>query len=318
MQCTYSLSQPRVSSRGFPLVGIVIVNYNGTDDTMECLGSLRQLTYPRYRIYLVDNGSTPSPEPLVAQRYPEVVILRLPTNRGFAPGSNAGIREALRDGADYVWLLNNDTVVDPAALSELVRGVESDRRYGVAGSMILRYREPQIIDHAGGRIVPWWGLGTHLGAGQQANGSHGDVRIVDYVTGASLLAKRAVIEAAGLLSEDYFLYYEDTEWCVKVRALGWKVVYVPTSRIYHKVGHSVQSVPTQATYYFARNSLLFVRRNYPWWLPLAVLWWPRRFLLNHMLKRRWKNVMAGLRGLRDAIPLLLRPAPSRPVASGQD
>ena len=281
------------------LVGIVIVNWNGTADTLECLDTVSRLEYTPYRVYVVDNGSSSSCAPDVRSRYPNVEVLELSDNRGFAGGCNVGIGRALADGAQYVWLLNNDTVVESSTLSELVEVLESDSACGIAGSKVLRFDERAIIDHAGGIVFPWWGSARHRGAGEEDRGQYDRVEPVDYVTGCSLLVRRAVVDSVGLLPEVYFLYFEETEWCVRAGRLGWRVLYAPRSRVYHKVGHSVGRGTPLVTYYFARNSLLFIKRNFPTALPLSLLWWPRYFLLNNLFKRRTKNLASALRGLRD-------------------
>lgn len=280
-------------------VGIVVVNWNGTDDTLECLASLNSLSYANYTVYVVDNGSTVSCKGAVESQYPGTQVIELPENRGFAGGVNAAVKIALGDGARYLWLVNNDAVVEPATLTELVKIAEADPRCGIVGCKVLKYGRNSVLDHAGGRIMPWLGRAEHIGMGEEDRGQYDAVRAVHYVTGCSILAKREVFEEVGLLPEDYFLYWEETEWCVRASRRGWKVLYCPTARVYHKVAHTVGQGSPRVTYYFARNSLLFVRRNFPCLLPLAVFWWPRYFLVNHLVKRRHEHLLHAIAGLRD-------------------
>jgi len=282
-----------------PLIGIIILNWNGTADTLECLRSTTKLIDVNYRIYVIDNGSTTSCKEEVQSAFPFVNFVELPENRGFAGGVNVGIKVALADGADYVWLLNNDTVVEKATLRNLLKIAEMHPCFGIIGSKVLRYDNRAIIDHAGGKLYPWIGKTKHIGSGETDLGQYNSIRAVDYVTGCSLLAKRSVIEEVGLLPEIYFLYFEETEWCVRASRNGWKIIYATESRVYHKVGNSIGKESPRIAYYFARNSLLFIRRNFPLLLPLSILWWPLYFAINHIIKQRFCHLKCALSGLCD-------------------
>ena len=289
-----------------PLIGIVILNWNGTADTLECLESVTKLVDANYRIYIIDNGSVKSCKQEVLSAYPSVNVIELPINRGFAGGVNVGIKAALADRADYVWMLNNDTVVERWTLQNLLKVAETDPSYGIIGSKILRYDNRSIIDHAGGKIYPCMGRIKHIGSGKRDLSQYNSIRVVDYVTGCSLLAKRPVIEESGLLPEIYFLYFEETEWCIKASRRGWKVVYAPESRVYHKIAKSIGQKSALTTYYFARNSLLFIQRNFPLLLPMAIFWWPRYFVINHLMKMRIKHLKYALMGLHDFFSVYAR------------
>lgn len=280
-------------------VGIVIPNWNGTQDTLECLESLKGLVYANHRVYVVDNGSATPCADSIRASFPSVEVIRLDRNLGFAGACNVGIRQALADGAQYVWLLNNDTAVDANALTAMVEAAEDDPYCGIVGSKILYYDNPNIINHAGGRIRPWIGRCEHIGCGTLDGGQFDNIAEVDYVTGCSLLAKKAMIEEVGLMDEDYFLYWEETDWCLRARRKGWRVKYAPHSRVYHKVSRGLGRASLVTTYYWARNSLLFFHRHYPWLQALSLLWWPRWFVVNNLLKGRWPQLRMALAALRD-------------------
>lgn len=280
-------------------VGIVILNWNGTEDTLECLGSLQQLNYTNYIVYVIDNGSSVPCTEAVKTSFPQVQVIELSENLGFAGGCNIGIRQALADGAEYVWLLNNDTVVDPNALTAMVEVAENDSRCGIVGSKILYYDKPKVINHAGGRIHPWLGRSEHIGCGEIDRGQFDKVRQVDYVTGCSLLAKKTMIESVGFMDEAYFLYWEESDWCIRAKQKGWQIKYAPRSVVYHKISQSLGQKSPIMTYYMARNTLVFLRKYFPYMFPIAGLWWLRFFFFNNLFKRRMHHLRMALVGMLD-------------------
>jgi GT2 family glycosyltransferase len=249
------------------LVCIVLVNWNGWRDTVECVRSCASLDYRPFRVIVVDNGSTDdSAERLRAELGDrgDITLIETRANLGFAGGCNIGIRRALDDGAEYVWLLNNDTVVEPGTLSALTEVFAEQPSAGIAGSKIFYHDRPGVISSAGGRISPRLGLTTHIGDGEADAGQYDTVRDVDYVTGASLLVRASVVESIGPMDESYFLYWEEADWCERARTAGWRVLYAPASRVWHKVG---ASTATDKSYvkarYEGRNRVAFHRRNRP-------------------------------------------------------
>jgi len=282
-------------------VYIVIVNWNGWQDTIECLESLALLNFPSYRIVLCDNGSTNQSLPELRQwaearriQYaeydlaeaaaggrpasdPALVLIRNGANLGFAGGNNVGLRYALAQGDfSYAWLLNNDTVVDPDALTHLVRRMGQQPAPGICGSTIRFYHDRERVQAlGGGHYCRWVGLPWHLGrfgfGGTKPDQGRAE-RWMNYVEGASMLVSREFLLAVGLLCEDYFLYFEEADWAIRGRgrfALG----YAPQSLVYHKVGASIgtSSNPARKSplcdFYSVRNRLLFTRRFYPAALP---------------------------------------------------
>lgn len=246
------------------LVGIIIVNWNGWRDTVACLDSLGSLDYPRRETIVVDNGSTDESAEQIRAAHPGVTLIETGANLGFAGGNNVGIARALEAGAVYVWLLNNDTTVDASALSELVRVAESMADAGSVGSQLHFFDRPDVIQFGGGVIDARWGFTRHIGEGERGDCGRGEVFDVDYTSGASMLVPAAVLRDVGLMREDYFLYWEEVDWCERIRSAGYRVVQVPASRVLHKVGASTPASqsPTKARYE-GRNRVLFYRRNRP-------------------------------------------------------
>jgi len=241
-----------------PLVTIVVVNYKGRDDTLECLQSLRGLTYPRVAVYVVDQASGDGTPDAVRAAFPEARVIENRENNGFAGGNNVGIRQALTDGADHVFLLNNDTIVAPNLLEPLVNLLSSDATVGACGPQMRYYDAPETIWSEGGSI-DWQGRSILLGDGEAVGSAPiGEPREVPFVVGAGLMAPRRVWETVGLLDERYFLYYEETDWCARVRKAGFRIVTDPRAVLWHKISRSTGAGSPQTLYYMRRNVLLYL------------------------------------------------------------
>src|SRR6266446_1270900 len=182
----------------FPRVYVLVLNWNNWRDTNECLASLHGLDYDNWKVIVLDNGSTDGSVDRIRERFPEVEVMELSENLGFAKGNNAGIRAALERGADYVWLLNNDTTVDRNALRALVEKAEEGPKIGAVGSAIYFMSEPERLQAWGGGYVDFW-----LGRGHRFLRPVADERI-QFLTGASLLLRRSALESLGLLDEGFF------------------------------------------------------------------------------------------------------------------
>jgi len=244
-----------------PSVTAIVLNWNNAPDTIACLASLAQQDYP-HRVLVVDNGSTDDSVARIAGAYPAVEILQTGANLGYAGGNNAGIRKALEDGAEYVLVLNNDTVAERSMLSALVAAMESDASVGIASPKILYYDDPERVWCAGASIDWRTGATRRLGADQQDDPAQDRGPVdVDFVSGCAMLVRREAIESVGVLDEDYFLYYEETDWCVRLASRGWRMVYEPTARMYHKVSATLGLGSPITDYYMNRNVLRFLARN---------------------------------------------------------
>jgi GT2 family glycosyltransferase len=219
-----------------PHVVIVVLNWNGVDDTLECLESLSRLDYPAYEMMVVDNGSTDGSVPAIRERFPAVTIVENGENMGYAGGNNVGLRHAMAQEADYALLLNNDTVVDPAFLRILVDAAEAEPSAGITGPTVYYHAQPDVIWSAGGGIDWQRGDTRMVGLNERDEGQFGtEPRPVDFVAGCAMLVRRAVLEQAGLLDERFFVYYEESEWCVRAARAGFRIVYVPAAHIWHKI-----------------------------------------------------------------------------------
>ena len=252
-----------------PLAYIIILNWNGYQDTIECVESCRKLSYPNYRLIIVDNGSTDGSEALLRGRFPDIEVVQTGSNLGFTGGNNIGIRHALGKGADYVILLNNDTIVDREFAAELIKAAEADTSVGMVCSKIYFYDRPDIIWYAGASFYPWLGWGRHRGYNQHDEGQFDVLEQTDRPTGCTLMVSRGLCEAIGLLREEFFCYCEDVDWGLRAKNARYKIVYVPTSKIWHKESRSTGGSSSGVShYYFIRNMFLCLDTNEPQLLPL--------------------------------------------------
>lgn len=250
------------TERGLAEVCVIILNWNGLADTVECLEALKKTTYSGCRVVVVDNGSEGGEADILSERYGGYAqVIRNEHNLGFAEGNNVGIRYALehRD-PDYLFLLNNDTVVHPQLLENLVEAAEKDPSIGIAGPKIY-YHGDTVFQSAGARISMWTGRSALVGYGERDAGQHDTPTDVDWVVGCGLLIRTAVMREIGLLYSPYFALYEETEWCIRCRRAGYRVAYIPQAVLWHKGAQATNKVGGMRAYYSGRNLILFMARN---------------------------------------------------------
>jgi GT2 family glycosyltransferase len=221
-------------------VTAIVLNWNGLADTRALLPTLALQRMPdgwRLNVMVVDNGSTDGSD-AIPREFPEVEWVPLGENRRFAGGNNAGLRRALARGDDAVMLLNNDTQADPYLVEHLLLALEQDARVGAVAPLIYFGAPTRRIWYAGGRCIPALGHASHRGLRALDHGQYRAVEDTGYLTGCCLLARREVWERVGLLDETYFIYAEDADWCLRARAAGWRLAFVPTARLWHSVSAS--------------------------------------------------------------------------------
>ncbi|MCW9706041.1 glycosyltransferase family 2 protein [Fodinibius salsisoli] len=282
-----------------PRIFIILVNWNGWQDTIECLHSLDNLDYPNYSVIVVDNGSTDGSPEKISRAFPQVHLIESDQNLGFAGGNNLGIEQALNEGTDYVWLLNNDTVVDPDALSHLVQRMEKDTNIGICGSKLIYYHQRDTIQVlGGGSHNKWLATTNNFGQHQSVETSFNPQQIeenLDFVIGASMLVSRRFLNEVGWLSEDYFLYYEELDWGIRAKP-QFSLGFAPESVVYHKEGASTGGNQLQranrsekSDYYQLKNRLKFTYKFFPLYLPCAYL---SIFyaLINRVRRGQWKRI----------------------------
>jgi GT2 family glycosyltransferase len=217
----------------------------------------------------VDNGSVDGSENLLRAMFPDIPLLQAGSNLGFAGGNNLGIRYAIDHGADYIFLLNNDTVVDKEAVTALIEAAAADSGAGMLCSKIYFHERANVLWYAGASFYPVIGWGRHRGYGKVDVGQYDQLGETSRPTGCAMMVSRRVCEAIGLLREEMFCYAEDLDWGMRARNAGFKVLYVPASRVWHKVSRSSGGVGSPLSqYYTIRNTLLCLDANAP--LPVAL------------------------------------------------
>jgi hypothetical protein len=263
-------------------VGIVLVNYRGRDDTLECLESLRWLTYPSVVTVLVDNASGDGCPAAVRERFPRVEVIENRENLGFTGGNNVGIRTALELGAEFVFLLNNDTTVHPALLGWLVSALTMDPKLGIVGPTMYYYDNPTEVWATGGKM-DWRGQSTLLTEHEPC----------DFIVGAGLMIRREVLREIGLFDDRFFLYYEESDLCARARAAGWGIASVPQAALWHKISKTTGADSPLTLYYMRRNQLLYLRNRGNRAGLLAALADSLRLLFVWTLKRAGNRAALG-------------------------
>ena len=290
-----------------PRVFILLVSWNGKEDTLACLRSLQKLTDAHPKIVLVDNASSDGTVEAVRRAFPGVHIIANAQNRRFAHANNQGIEFALQHGADYILLLNNDTEVAGDFLEHLLQRAETEAQIGMVGPKIYYKQPPDRIWFAGGGISLWRGKIWHFGLRKIDHGQWDTARDVDYLTGCCLLASRACVERIGLLDTGYFMYAEDADWCLRARQAGFRIVYEPTARVWHKISSSsggqqvAEGLTAFKAYHKVRSTLRFFRRWARWyhWLtiPFGMALEFAAVSLRLILVRNGRAFLAMLRAL---------------------
>lgn len=282
-----------------PLISIVSVNWNKPEITLDMVKSFRHVTYPNYELIIVDNGSTIGDIDIVKD-YPYVKLIKTGKNLGFAGGTNFGIRQA---GGEYILLLNNDTVVPPHFLEPMVELMEDVPKIGIVSPKIYYFDSPKVIQFAGTtEINKITGRGHKIGYMQEDDGSYNRTVPTALAHGACMLVRREVLEQIGLLSELYFMYYEEYDFCERAKHAGWACYYTGKSYIHHRESMSMGKRNPIKTYYMFRNRWLYMRRIEKGWnyylfliyfLSISI---PKNMFL-HLFKREARHAQGILKGL---------------------
>ena len=275
-----------------PHIVTIVLNTNRRQDTLACLASLERGACPNCAVIVLDNASTDGSVEAIRSGFPAVQIIPLAQNRGYAGNNNVGIKAALEQGADWVFVLNEDTVLAPDCLSHLVEAGERDPRVGIVGPMVYHHNEPCVIQSAGGRLSSLW-VATHIGQNEVDQGQYPTPRRVDWISGCAILVRRAVIEQVGMLDERFYYYWEETEWCIRARKTGWNIVHVPYAKLWHKgVQRDYHPAPS-VTYYNTRNRLLALAKHHaPLFVWICTWWQTFKTLASWTIKPIWRSKRA--------------------------
>lgn len=245
-------------------VAIILVNYNGVRDTIDCITSIEQCKFETYEIIVIDNCSIDSSyEELVKEKNNHnFTLIKADENKGFSAGNNIGIKYAIENLADYILLLNNDTVVQDDFIERLIDGFEYSDKCGATIGKILFYSNPDVIWYAGGSLNKRTARTEHFDYGKNDNPNDSEMKKISFATGCCVCLKREVVEQIGMMDEDFFLYEEDAEYSYRITSAGYDIVYNPNSVIYHKVSASTGNGSPLSQYYTVRNKYLFIRKKY--------------------------------------------------------
>jgi GT2 family glycosyltransferase len=279
-------------SLGAPRVSCVVVNWNGWQDTLACLESLVAQDYPSLTILVVDNASSDGSAGKIRAAFPDIEVLQSDDNRGFAAGSNLGIRRAMESGAEFVWLLNNDTIAPPDTTRKLVAAA-TDPGVGIVGTVLRYMQNPAKIQAwGGGSIRRWMGFVRHYDSPVELGPD-------SFMTFASVLLRTKMLEQVGLLDEQYFMYFEDSDLCFRAQDAGWKLAVATDTSVLHKEGGSAATRKSvRVDRIVTASGLRFLdRHGRPRGLAKAL------FVLSRLGKRiaagRQSRIRAVMRGVRD-------------------
>jgi GT2 family glycosyltransferase len=231
---------------------------------------VRKVHYPSVTVVVSDNASSDGAPEMVRQEFPEVHLLAHKEEQGYARAANLGLA-FLSDKVKYIFSTTNDVIFDPEILNVLVDYAESHPEAGVLGAKILFFDRPDVIWHAGGSIHPLHGHSRHFGWNRRDHSRYGQVRECDFVTGCGFLLRCAALDQAGFFKEDLVFYSEDAELCYRIRESGYRVVYVPAAKMWHKVDTTLAKNRPLQLRYSTRNGLYLIQRHRVGWYPLS-LW----------------------------------------------
>jgi GT2 family glycosyltransferase len=284
-----------------PPVGVVIVNWNLKDSLRETLLSFRQVNYPNLQIVVSDNASTDGAPEMVRAEFPEVHLLTREKGVGYAKGASLGM-EFLADKTKYIFSTTNDVLVDPEMINRLVEYMESHPEAGLLGCKIYYHNLGDLLWSAGGRMHPLFAHTYHFGWNRHDAPKYNQVRECDYVTGCGFLFRSDLAKQLNYFNADLVFYSEDADFCYRVRAAGFKVLYLPTAIMWHKTSTTLAKNRPVQLYYSTRNNLYMVQRYRIGWYPLS-LWvnlfvvCPAKMLLLS-IHGGWNNAVGIWRGIQ--------------------
>jgi len=285
-----------------PFVYVVILGWNCREDTAECVASALDMDYPAFRTLVVDNGSTDGAPEYLKERFPSLEMIENEENLGIARGYNTGIEYALRRKADYVLLLNNDTVLDVSLLRELVEAAEAEPQAGVLMPKIYYHGDGSRLWSAGARRRFFPPGIVFIGLNKDDGPSYARQRRIDYAPSCGLLIRRGAFEEVGLFDPGYFFYYDDWDFSERVRRAGYTILYVPRAKMWHKVSLSTRKRSQPAKWWrilgqsSVRFHLKFSRTKY-----LSLMFHTLWIVLREIVQGNAKVVPAYLGGVVEMI-----------------
>ncbi|MGB0166516.1 MAG: glycosyltransferase family 2 protein [Luteibaculum sp.] len=285
--------------RNSPLVSIITVNYDGLEDTLDLIRSVEKVNYPTWELWVVDNGSELDPGESIKSLFPDVHVIRSEENLGFAGGNNLAVHQAK---GDYLFFVNNDSILHPDCLQILVETAESLPNLGAISPKFHYYHHSNLIEFAGCSQVNLLTARNHAVLNKKQDDGITGLIETSYVHGAGMLVPKRVIQLVGTMDASFFLYYEELDWCERIRRAGFNIYCQRNALMFHKESATVGKQSPLKTYYLNRNRILFMRRNFPFPknLPfivyLLLISIPSN-LLRFILKGEREHLRAYLKGV---------------------
>lgn len=270
-------------------VSLIILNFKVKENALECIKSVKSNDYPS-QIILVDNASEDGIGKDAA-KIKGIKFIQNNKNLGYTGGNNIGIKKAVKDGADYIFIINPDTIIDKGCIRHLVEAAERNGA-GVVGPKIY-FDDKKTLWHAGGIMDMLNVIGSHRGVDQKDRGQFENEEEVDFVSGAAILVKRDVFNSIGFFDERYFLYYEDADFCLRAKIAGFKIMYIPKAKVIHENAKSVGLGSPLQDYYITRNRLLYASKFLPLRTRLALFREALRNLGNPMRRLALCDFLIG-------------------------
>jgi GT2 family glycosyltransferase len=275
-----------------PLIVTIILNTNRREDTLAALESLSMSDYSNNQVIVLDNSSTDGSVGAIQEAFPTVSIVSLDRNLGYAGNNNVGIEIALKRGADWIFILNEDTYQASDCISRLVEAGNSQAKVGILGPLVYHASEPSIIQSAGGKLDRAW-RAWHLGQNEPDQGQFSAPHRVDWVSGCAILVRRDVIEQVGSLDARFFYYWEETDLCIRASKGSWKILNIPQAKLWHKGVQRDYRPGPNVTYYSTRNHFLLLAKHHAPLYAWTVAWGDTlRTLASWTFKPKWRSMRA--------------------------
>ena len=296
-------------------LAIVLVNWNSFELTKDTLESLAQTTFTNYDCIVVDNGSVDGSGDLIEKTFPQAIVLKSATNRGFTGGNNIGMEYALEQGYQYIMLLNNDVAVEPNFIEPLIERLEKEASIGAVQPLIYFHHDRNLIWNAGSTYNTLLGICATPNYNQKdpQHLCRNQEKKIDWITGCAFMIRSSVLKEVGTLKEGYFIYYEDVDLSFRIKKAGYKLSYVPSSVIYHIAGMSHKSktkgkegfVSPKVHYLNARNRIWCLKEHTPVWaIPTVTLFNAFYFFsigFYFIFRARWQKWQAWNKGMMEGL-----------------
>ncbi len=277
---------------------IILINWNSKQDTLECIESLLKAGITLEQITLIDNGSVDDSLPTFRERFGQnLPIIENSTNLGFVRACNQGIRKALDQGVQWIMLLNNDTILDAGFFEALQGYMQADSPYAILAPLILYYKYPNLVWNMGDQLIPGTLLTTKSNQRKILPADLPEVIPVDFVTGCAMVVRREVFLKIGLLDPFFEIYYEEIDFCMRARKVGYRMACVPKAKMWHKVSLTMNKIAARASYLRTRNQIIFFRRYSRGVQQAGMFLFSSGRLIIHILK----NLLRGQRDIQRSL-----------------